>query len=59
LWFKEELRSDEVSFDPDVYLLTAARARSIKERSLMPAEIGNGHPQVVTVDEPKQQVTQT
>ena len=40
VWFKETLSPDEVAFDPDVYLLTAARAKAIKDRAAFPTEVG-------------------
>jgi Protein of unknown function (DUF499) len=48
VWFKEPLRPDEVAFDPEVYLLTAAKAKALKQRAEMPTEVGESEAATAT-----------
>jgi hypothetical protein len=41
VWFKELMPPDEVAFDPDVYLLSGAKAKVLKLRAEMPGEGGD------------------
>ena len=41
VWFKELMPPDEVAFDPDVYLLSGAKAKALKLRAEMPGEVGD------------------
>jgi hypothetical protein len=38
IWFQQPVSPDEVSFDADVYLLTGARAKAIREQAQAPAK---------------------
>jgi len=40
IWFKELMPPDEVAFDPDVYLLTGAKAKALKLRAEIPSALG-------------------
>lgn len=38
VWFNQPLSPDEVAFDPDVYLLAAAKAKALKQRAETPEQ---------------------
>src|SRR5258708_11993934 len=44
IWFKELMPPDEVAFDPDVYLLTSAKAKALKLRAETPTVLGGDEP---------------
>src|SRR5216684_882968 len=44
IWFKELMPPDEVAFDPDVYLLTGAKAKALKLRAETPTVLGGDEP---------------
>src|SRR5258708_2156024 len=44
IWFKELMPPDEVAFDPDVYLLTGAKAKALKLRAETPTVLGGDGP---------------
>jgi hypothetical protein len=51
IWFKELIRSEEVAFDSDVYLLTGAKAKALKSR-VEPPPVTDGEGAASTAPEP-------
>ena len=50
IWFKELMPPDEVAFDPDVYLLTGAKAKALKLRAETPTVLGGDGPGGTTTE---------
>jgi hypothetical protein len=43
VWFSEHIPFEEVSFDPDVYLLTKKKAKALKTGEIVPSEHDQSH----------------
>ena len=56
IWFKEFMPPDEVAFDPDVYLLTGAKAKALKLRAETPTVLGGDGPGGTTTEPARPQI---